>query len=1040
MEKSYQNMNVKELKALAKERGIKGYYRLRKAELIEILDIQSPPTNTPPAIVEEPVPEINKPVLSPTKMENRSRVSSLAGLAKKQVDSVNKAINKFVDWIINLVPEPIRRTVNTGVENLKKKIKEIFENKKKLPPQEEITTGESSNPQEVVTNKTEIKLLENGGRVKVFKTTGNLNFDLTDIIMGKITPIIEMRTKVIHAFSCAIYRGQGEIIEYSKTFKAPSGTFSSFSDIKEYIRQCEQKRLDLEDSGTWSKAYLPATATYNSEGVYEGRVLFNSVYTKIILSNEPLLGCGPLPKWLADKKCIYAIDKINDNLCLWRCLTIHQRIMKRKKRPEEDTNRDALKLARDFYKKPNLKREDVKPTRLVDFENIAKQFKVNIRLFEPVKESKTVWKLVFGKNQFKKNLPCVDIGLFVYENHDRAERGGEQSEADKRDPREGRCFFIKDIELLTKLWECAGCQQRFNNHDNYNRHVTGGTCSGGETKLICPGGRFERIMNLSEKVFYGGRTNFSYAACQWIEKQSELTGKHIHHALCGHGGEFCVEVEDEERDWVEEIPVDGYEPESKTIFQYYGCKWHGHPCQKERNSLDEERYSNTIDLEKRMKEQDFNLVSVWECEKPELKKMRFKKEFRPYPYFIVYDFEALHKKMNEPQTEELTITSRHVPVSVAINDNLTNEPVFIVDQDPENLIKSFVEDLMERQRKIAEEVNSLYPLPESKDDRNQLPGKVRNLWETWVKQVPVFGFNSGSYDINMIKEYFVKDIAEISNVNVAKKENSYMFLSLPIFKFLDIKSYLAPGLSYDAWCRAYGCELQKLVFPYEWFDSFDKLNHKGPVKYEEFYSSLKGGITISEKEYQNFCDEFSKRGYVTMKVWLKEYNLADVKPFIEALEKTREQYYPDEIDLLKDAVSIPGISMNYILNKASKMKKKSGPDLFAPGEPCIRKCSDDCEKFPCEDCKQAQKDCKIHTKNEAYEMLTTGMIGGPSIVFCRYAEAGVSQIRSHIYQHAKTCRAVLGFDANSLYLFCSGQEMPCGKEKVFSERSGEKTN
>ena len=747
MEISYQNMNVKELKALAKERGIKGYYRLRKAELIEILDIQSPPTNTPPAIMEEPVPEINKPVLSPTKMENRSRVSSLAGLAKKQVDSVNKAINKFVDWIISLVPEPIRRTVNTSVENLKKKIKEIFENKKKLPPQEEITTGESSNPQEVVTNKTEIKLLENGGRVKVFKTTGNLNFDLTDIIMGKITPIIEMRTKVIHAFLCAIYRGQGEIIEYSKTFKAPSGTFSSLSDIKEYIRQCEQKRLDLEDSGTWSKAYLPATATYNSKGVYEGRVLFNSVYTKIILSNEPLLGCSPLPKWLADKKCIYAIDKINDNLCLWRCLTIHQRIMKRKKRPEEDTNRDALKLARDFYKKPNLKREDVKPTRLVDFENIAKQFKVNIRLFEPVKESKTVWKLVFGKNQFKKNLPCVDIGLFVYENHDRAERGGEQSEADKRDPREGHCFFIKDIELLTKLWECAGCQQRFNNHDNYNRHVTGGTCSGGETKLICPGGRFERIMNSSENVFYGGRTNFSYAACQRIEKQSELTGKHIHHALCGHGGEFCVEVEDEERDWVEEIPVDGYEPESKTIFQYYGCKWHGHPCQKERNSLDEERYSNTIDLEKRMKEQDFNLVSVWECEKPELKKMRFKKEFRPYPYFIVYDFEALHKKMNEPQTEELTITSRHVPVSVAINDNLTNEPVFIVDQDPENLIKSFVEDLMERQRKIAEEVDSLYPLPESKDDRVQLPGKVRNLWETWVKQVPVFGFNSESYDM-----------------------------------------------------------------------------------------------------------------------------------------------------------------------------------------------------------------------------------------------------------------------------------------------------
>ena len=968
-------------------------------------------------------------------------ISSLARFTKKQVDSAKKAISKYAGQVINLVPEPIRRTVNTVTGNLMTKINEIFEIKKKLPPnaveesspqQEVVTnkteikstpneTGESSTTQEVFTNKTEIKLVENGGRVKVYKTTGNLNFDLTDKIMEKITPIIETRTKVIHAFSCVIYRGQGEIIEYSKTFKAPSGTFSSLADIKEYIRQCEQKRLDLEDAETWSKAYLPATATYNSKRVYEGRVRFTSVSTKIILSNEPLVGCGLLPKWLADKKCIYAIDKINDNLCFWRCLAIHQRIMKGKKRPEEDTNREALKLARDFYRKPNLKREDVKPTRLVDFENIAKQFKVNIRLFELAKGSKTVWKLVFGKNQFKKNLPCVNIGLFVYGDYDE-----DEDEEDKRDSRQGHCFFIKDIELLTKLWECGGCGQRFNDHRNYNRHVTGGTCGGGKTKLICPGTKFRRIMNSSEKVFYGENTNFSYAACQWIEKQSELIGKHIHHALCGHGGEFSVKIGGKK------IFVDGYEPKTRTIFQYHGCKWHGCPCQKERNSLDEKKYSKTIELQEKMKEQGFKLFSVWECEKPELKKMELEKEFRPYPYFIVYDFEALHKKMDESQTEELVITSRHVPVSVAINDNLTNEPVFIVDQDPGNLINSFMEELKKRQIKIALMVECLYPQPESDDGKEK---KEDPIWRNWVNQVPVFGFNSGRYDINMIKEYFAKNLAIISDVNVAKKENSYMFLSTSNFKFLDIKNYLAPGLSYDAWCRAYGCELQKLAFPYEWFDSFAKLNHKGPVKYEEFCSSLKGGITISQEEYQNFCDEFSKRGCVTMKDWLKEYNLADVTPFIEALEKTREQYYPDEIDLLKDAVSIPGISMMYVLNEALKRKKYSEPDLFAPGEPCKCECSsDDCGKTEgCEKCKEIRDNCKICTKNEAYEMLTTGMIGGPSIVFCRYAEAGVSKIRSHIYRggDAKTCRSVQGLDANSLYLFCSGQEMPCGKEKVF---------
>ena len=130
--------------------------------------------------------------------------------------------------------------------------------------------------------------------------------------------------------------------------------------------------------------------------------------------------------------------------------------------------------------------------------------------------------------------------------------------------------------------------------------------------------------------------------------------------------------------------------------------------------------------------------------------------------------------------------------------------------------------------------------------------------------------------------------------------------------------------------------------------------------------------------------------------------------------------------------------MMYVLNEALRRKIYSEPDLFAPGEPCKCECSDDCEEVRCKKCKEIRDNCKICTKNEAYEMLTTGMIGGPSIVFCRYAEAGVSNIRSHIYsEKAKTCRSVQDLDANSLYLFCSGQEMPCGKEKVFHCDSGE---
>ena len=104
------------------------------------------------------------------------------------------------------------------------------------------------------------------------------------------------------------------------------------------------------------------------------------------------------------------------------------------------------------------------------------------------------------------------------------------------------------------------------------------------------------------------------------------------------------------------------------------------------------------------------------------------------------------------------------------------------------------------------------------------------------------------------------------------------------------------------------------------------------------------------------------------------------------------------------------------------------PDLYAPGQPCEHKCNEECIGIGCKDCKLGRSDCTECAKNKPYELLKTGMVGGPSIIFCRYVEVGVSQIRSHKYADAEVCKSIDGWDANSLYLHCSGQEMPCGKE------------
>ena len=53
-----QNKTVKELKSLAKDLGLRGYSQLRKAELIQMRRNSS-------NILDEPVPEINVPILEP---------------------------------------------------------------------------------------------------------------------------------------------------------------------------------------------------------------------------------------------------------------------------------------------------------------------------------------------------------------------------------------------------------------------------------------------------------------------------------------------------------------------------------------------------------------------------------------------------------------------------------------------------------------------------------------------------------------------------------------------------------------------------------------------------------------------------------------------------------------------------------------------------------------------------------------------------------------------------------------------------------------
>ena len=544
-----------------------------------------------------------------------------------------------------------------------------------------------------------------------------------------------------------------------------------------------------------------------------------------------------------------------------------------------------------------------------------------------------------------------------------------------------RCIAVY-ITKLAKTYVCNDCGGNFTQAGSLQRHTK--TCRKGETEIICLEEKLIAPLSKYEMTFYD-KTKISKTAIEWLEKTAKQLKIHIHHGMCGHGGERHILG----------APVDGFHLNTGTVFQFHGCWWHGCPrCFGDRGreirngKTRDELYAATIVRTEALRKAGYRVIEKWQCQYEKTNERCLKKQTKSYPYAIFYDFESLHDttKRKEP-TSDLTYEAAHVPISVSIGDTLDREPTHICDPDPKKLINRFMKELERRAENIREAVRREIM---SKD--NYFNSTQRRKLIEWWQQVPVLRFNSGRYDLNLIKEHFTELLADTTNkVFVAKKANTTMFLKTEKFLFLDIINYLGPGTSYDAWVKAYGCSAQKSWLPYEWLDSPEKLNYPGLPDYPAWYSKLKEGFVLKLSEFMECKKIFKEKGMQTFADWLCYYNNLDVAPGLEALEKMRAFYTEKGID----AVSLPGVSLHYLLRGTIDR----GAELWTPSK-------------------------------EAYEMLKGAMVGGPSIVFKRFHEAGVTQIRPHRFKKAKKCHRIIGYDANALYLSTMLRDMPGGKGEV----------
>ena len=233
--------------------------------------------------------------------------------------------------------------------------------------------------------------------------------------------------------------------------------------------------------------------------------------------------------------------------------------------------------------------------------------------------------------------------------------------------------------------------------------------------------------------------------------------------------------------------------------------------------------------------------------------------------------------------------------------------------------------------------------------KNQL-FDLREHFEHYCNTLPLSGFKSTKYDINLIRSYLLPILVNEGQIEptVIKKTNQLVSFKFGDVQLLDIMNFLGGATSLDSFLKAYKTEETKGFSPHEWFDSPENLNNKKLLPYDSFFSKLRN-INLLEKDY-NDLENLSTSGlsseqavrklrlnklpptgdenYAYLRsIWVSKgmksfkhsfmwYNNRDVVPTPEAMQKMVEFYHQKEIDMLKLGCTSPNVA-NICLHKST---------------------------------------------------------------------------------------------------------------------------
>ena len=160
--------------------------------------------------------------------------------------------------------------------------------------------------------------------------------------------------------------------------------------------------------------------------------------------------------------------------------------------------------------------------------------------------------------------------------------------------------------------------------------------------------------------------------------------------------------------------------------------------------------------------------------------------------------------------------------------------------------------------------------------KNQLLD-LQQYFARYINTLPVFGFNSGKYDLNLIISYRLPYLIHERDIQptVIKKANHFVSFKFGDGQFLDILNFLGGATSLDSFLKAYKTSETKGFFPYEWFDSPNKLDAPFLPPYECFFSKLNDHNPL-EKEFTHFTKLLNSG--LSQQEALKKLRLKEVPP------------------------------------------------------------------------------------------------------------------------------------------------------------------